>query len=243
MKLRVIITGSTGMVGEGVMLECLAHGEVEHVLVINRRPLFPSPPRTMGAQPPLPSGEGNKLEEIICPDFMDLSAIEDKFTNYNACFFCAGVTSVGKKEDEYRKLTYDLTLSFAKTISSLNKDMTFCYVSGEGTDSSERGRMMWARVKGKTENDLFKLPFKRAFAFRPGIMKPVKGQMNVPGWGRAVLWLFPLIRLAAPRHACTLKEVARAMINAASRGYAKQVLEVRDIVDLSNLSDPSNSSD
>ncbi|MFI5324544.1 MAG: NAD-dependent epimerase/dehydratase family protein [Thermodesulfobacteriota bacterium] len=232
MKLRVIITGSTGMVGEGVTLECLAHDEVEHVLVINRRPL--PAPRLRQA--------GLKLTEIIHADFTDLAPISGKLTNYNACFFCAGVTSVGKKEDEYRKLTYDLTLSFAKTISSLNKDMTFCYVSGAGTDSSERGRMMWARVKGKTENDLFRLPFKRAFAFRPVLMKPVKGQKNVPAWGRAALWLYPLIRLTAPRYACTLKEVAQAMINAASRGYGKGALEVRDIVDLSNLSDSSNSS-
>ena len=216
------------MVGEGVLLECLAHDEVEHVLVINRRPCG----RT-----------GAKLSEIIQADFTDLAPISGKLTNYNACFFCAGVTSIGKKEEEYRKLTYDLTLSFAKTISSLNKDMTFCYVSGAGTDSSERGRLMWARVKGKTENDLFKLPFKRVFAFRPVLMKPVKGQRNVPVWAHAALWLYPLIRLTAPRYACTLKEVAGAMINAASRGYWKGVLEVKDIVDLSNLSDSSNSSD
>ncbi len=220
MKLRVIITGSTGMVGEGVMLECLAQDEVEHVLVINRRPCG----RTH-----------EKLSEIICRDFTDLNAILDKLTGYNACFFCAGVSSVGKKEDEYRKLTYDLTLSFAKTLSRLNEDMIFCYVSGAGTDSSEKGRMMWARVKGKTENDLMKLPFWRVFAFRPGLMKPVKGQKNVPGWVRAALWLYPLIRLAAPRHACTLKEVAQAMINAASRGYGKGVLEVKDIVELSKF--------
>lgn len=210
------------MVGEGVLLECLNHDDVEHVLVINRKPC---------------GAIHNKLSEIIHPDFMDLIAIQDKLVNYNACFFCAGVSSLGKKEEEYRKLTYDLTLSFAKTISSLNADMTFCYVSGEGTDSSESGRMMWARVKGKTENDLMKLPFKKAYAFRPGFMQPTKGQKNVPLWGHILSWIYPALRLAFPSHVCTLKEVAQAMINAASRGYAKGVLEVKDIVDLSNLSD------
>src|SRR5476651_2638272 len=142
-KIRVIITGSTGMVGEGVMHECLLHPDVEAVLVINRKP--------DGVVHP-------KLKEIVHKDFFDLSAIEDQLKGYNACYFCLGVTSLGKKEPEYYKLTYTLTLNFAQTLVKHNPDMTFCYVSGAGTDSTESGKIMWARVKGKTENDLMKLP-------------------------------------------------------------------------------------
>jgi len=220
MKVRAIITGATGMVGEGVLLECLAHPDVEHVLVINRR---------------LCGYTHEKLSEIIHKNFYDLSPIQDKLTNYNACFFCAGVSSIGKNEDVYRKLTYDLTLSFAKTVSSVNKDMVLCYVSGEGTDSTEKGRLMWARVKGKTENDLMKLPFKKVYAFRPGFMKPVKGQKNIPSWGHIINWLYPSLKLVLPSHGCTLKEVGIAMINSVTHGFHKSVLEVEDIIDLSKL--------
>jgi uncharacterized protein YbjT (DUF2867 family) len=155
--LRAIITGATGMVGEGVLHECLQHPAVEAVLVINRKPC--------GVVHP-------KLKEIIHPDFFDLSGIQQQLKGYNACFFCLGVSSIGMKEPEYHRLTYTLTLNFAETLSKLNRDTTFCYVSGGGTDSSEKGRSMWARVKGKTENDLMKLPFKQVFAFRPGYMHP-----------------------------------------------------------------------
>ncbi len=144
MKIKAIITGVTGMVGEGVLHECLLHPDVESVLVINRKPC---------------GVKHEKLKEIIHKDFFDLSSIEDQLSGYNACYFCAGVSSVGKKEDEYKRITYDLTLNFAKTLLKLNPDMTFCYVSGVGTDSTEKGRSMWARVKGKTENDLLKLRF------------------------------------------------------------------------------------
>ena len=142
MKIKAIITGSTGMVGEGVLHVCLNSPDVESVLVINRKPCGYDHP---------------KLKEIIHKNFSDLSAIEDQLTGYNTCFFCSGVSSVGKKEDEYRKLTYDLTLGFAETLHKLNEDMFFNYVSGSGTDSSEQGRQMWSRIKGKTENDLLKL--------------------------------------------------------------------------------------
>ena len=220
MKIRAIITGATGMVGEGVLIECLNHPDVEHVLVINRKPCG----RTH-----------EKMIEIIHKDFTDLSPIQDKLTNYNACFFCAGVSSIGKKEDEYRKLTYDLTMAFAKTLSSLNTEMTFCYVSGEGTDSSESGRLMWARVKGKTENDLMKLPFKKAYAFRPGFMRQTKGQKNIPVWYPFISWLYPVGRLILSSHMCTLKEVGIAMINSCTAGCEKSVLEVRDIVKLAGM--------
>jgi hypothetical protein len=138
-KVNAILTGTTGMVGEGVLHECLLHPEVESILVINRKPCGVSHP---------------KLKEIIHTDFFDLTAIESQFTGYNACFFCLGVSSIGMKEPEYTKISYTLTMNMAQTLSKLNPGMTFCYVSGAGTDDTETGRMMWARVKGKTENDL-----------------------------------------------------------------------------------------
>ena len=153
MKIKTIITGSTGMVGEGVLHECLQHPDVESVLVINRKPC---------------GIIHDKLKEIILKDFFDLSQIENQLSGYNTCYFCAGVSSVGKKEDEYKRITYDLTMNFAKTLLRLNPEMVFTYVSGVGTDNTEKGRSMWGRVKGKTENDLLKLPFKAAYMFRPG---------------------------------------------------------------------------
>jgi putative NADH-flavin reductase len=164
MKVRAIITGATGMVGEGVLHECLMHPDVEAVLLITRKP--------SGYQHP-------KLKEIIHRNFFDLSAIESTLTNYNACYFCLGVSSIGKKEDEYYHLTYDLTMHVSEALSRLNNGMTFCYVSGGGTDSTEKGKSMWARIKGKTENDLMKLPFKKAYMFRPGYIQPTKGLTHI----------------------------------------------------------------
>ena len=160
MKINVILTGATGMVGEGVLHECLINSEVEKILVIGRK--------SCGVINP-------KLEEIIHTDFKNLSPIENQLANYNACFFCSGVSSIGKSESEYFELTYTLTLNFAKSLSKVNPDMIFCYISGAATDSSEKGRTMWARVKGKTENDLMKLQFKKVYNFRPGYMQPTKG--------------------------------------------------------------------
>ena len=179
-KIRAIITGATGMVGEGVLHECLLHPQVEAVLVINRKPC---------------GYTHSKLKEIIHSDFFNFSSIENQLIGYNACFFCLGVSSIGLKEDTYYKLTYKLTLHVAETLSKLNTDMTFCYVSGAGTDSSEKGRSMWARVKGKTENDLMKLNFKQVFAFRPGFIKPTKGLKNTLKYYRYVSWLFPIGRV------------------------------------------------
>ncbi|HTD99418.1 MAG TPA: NAD-dependent epimerase/dehydratase family protein [Mucilaginibacter sp.] len=215
MKIKTIITGATGMVGEGVLLECLNHPQIEAVLVINRK--------SCGYTHP-------KLKEVIHADFFDLSAIESQLSGYNACYFCAGVSSVGMKEPEYYKLTYTMTLNVAQTLSKLNPDMTFCYVSGAGTDSTEKGSSMWARVKGKTENDLAKLPFKQAFAFRPGLMKPTKGQKNILSLYKYLGWLYPIIHALFPGTACTLAEVGQAMINVTLHGFEKQVLEVKDIV-------------
>lgn len=214
MGIRAIVTGATGMVGEGVLFECLPHPEVEQVLVVGRRPCGVSHP---------------KLQEIVHGDFHDLSAIEDRLTGYDACFFCLGVSSIGMKEEEYRKVTYDLTMHVAETLSRLNPDMTFCYVTGGGTDSTERGRSMWARVKGKTENDLLKLPFKRAYMFRPGYMHPTKGQKNVHKWAKPLTWLYPLLRPLFSKHLLTLQEVGLAMINAARKGGGPAILNPQEI--------------
>jgi len=219
MKVRTIITGSTGMVGEGVLHECLLHPDVEHVLVINRKPC--------GATHP-------KLKEIILPDFFDLSAIRGQLINYNACFFCLGVTSVGMKEPEYYHLTYELTMNMAQILSEQNKDMVFTYVSGAGTTNNENSKSIWIRVKGKTESALMKLPFKKAYMFRPGYMQPTKGLKNTQKIYYAISWMYPLLRFLFPPFVCTLKELGLAMIHTVTLGYEKPILEVKDIVKLAN---------
>jgi uncharacterized protein YbjT (DUF2867 family) len=218
--MKVIVTGATGMVGEGVLHECLLHPEVSGVLVINRRPC--------GIQHP-------KLKEIIHADFYDFSSIRSQLGGYDGCFFCLGVSSVGMKEDKYRHLTYDLTLHVAKTLSELNPGMVFCYVSGAGTDSTEKGSSMWARVKGKTENDLMKLPFRKAYMFRPGFMKPTKGLKNTLGFYKYVSWLYPLMRPIFPKAFITLRELGLAMIQVTRAGYSKQILDGNDIVALAKV--------
>jgi len=216
-KIRAIITGATGMVGEGVLHECLLHPLVEAVLVINRRPC--------GVDHP-------KLKEIIHADFFDFSSIESQLSGYNACFFCLGVSSIGMKEEQYYRLTYTLTMHVAETLSRLNSSMTFCYVTGAGTDSTEKGRSMWARVKGKTENALMKLPFKNVYAFRPGFIKAIKGLKHVHPFYKYISWMFPIGRVLYPNGFCTLHELGLAMINVAENGYDKQVIEGKDIIAL-----------
>jgi uncharacterized protein YbjT (DUF2867 family) len=186
-------------------------------LVVNRKPCGVTNP---------------KLTEIIHQDFFNFSTIENQLKGYNACFFCLGVSSVGMKEDAYYKLTYTLTLHVAETLSKLNKDMTFCYVSGAGTDSSEKGRSMWARVKGKTENDLMKLPFKQVYAFRPGFIKPIKGLKYTNPVYKYIGWLFPIGRALYPNGFCKLKEIGLAMIHALTKGYGKNILQGDDIIEL-----------
>lgn len=213
-KINVIITGATGMVGEGVLHECLQHQDVERVLVINRKPCGVT---------------HTKLTEILHNNFFDLSGVAPQLNNYNACYFCLGVSSVGKKEEEYKRLTYDLTLHMASLLSSLNPEMIFCYVSGSGTDSTEQGRSMWARVKGKTENRLLKLPFKGAYMFRPGYIHPTKGLKNTHGYYSALSLLYPMLRAVLPKYVISLKELGLAMIHIAQTGQERAILESKDI--------------
>ena len=215
MKINAIITGATGMVGEGVLHECLLHPDVESVLVINRKPCEVA---------------HEKLKEIIHQDFFNLTPIEDQLAGYNACFFCAGTSSVGMREDEFTRITYDLTMNFAGVMVKKNPDMVFCYVSGEGTDSTEKGRIMWARVKGKTENDLLKLPFKDAYMFRPGYIQPTKGLKNAKKFYKLFVPFYPILKIIIPGHVVSLEELGKAMINVTLWGSDEKILECREIV-------------
>lgn len=215
--MKVIITGATGMVGEGVLLECLDNYAVKKVLMINRKPSAIKHP---------------KLEELIVLDFMQLDRYADVLRNYDACFYCAGVSSVGMNEIKYTYVTYDTTLAFARTLSEINPDMVFNFVTGSHTDTSENGKVMWARVKGKTENDLMKLPFRGQYNFRPGFMKPFKEQQNIKTFFKIIMPLFPIL---FPKKSLTLKDVGQAMINTVKEGYPKQILEIEDIKILAEL--------
>jgi len=212
--IKIILTGATGMVGEGVLHECLSHPAIKEILTINRRPSGITHP---------------KLKELIHSNFYDFSTIENQLKGYDACLFCLGVSSVGMKEERFYELTYKLTMHVAHTISKINPGSIFCYISGAGTDSTEKGRTMWARVKGKTENDLMKLPFGQVYNFRPGILTPTKGLKNTLGFYKYLGWLIPMIKLFGPNLVSSLKELGLAMINATTKGYEKNILEVKDI--------------
>ena len=217
MGLKVIITGTTGMVGKGVLLECLEHPAVSEVLIINRS--------SIGMQHP-------KLKELIHKDFYNLQPVREQLQGYDACFFCLGVSSVGMSEEAYAKPTYDLTLHFAETV--INADMTFIYVSGSGTDSTEKGSIMWARVKGKTENALLKMPFKAAYIFRPGVILPVKGvKSKTPLYNFFYVIMRPIFPLMSKMNSVTdSAKVGQAMINVALHGSDKVHLENKDINEL-----------
>ncbi|WP_441238721.1 NAD-dependent epimerase/dehydratase family protein [Bradyrhizobium sp. 930_D9_N1_4] len=216
--MRVIIFGATGMVGQGVLRECLIDPGIESVLAIGRSPT---------------GVRSAKLTEITHGDFTDYSAIEAQLTGYDACFFCLGVSSIGLSEERYRHLTYDITLAAATTLARLNPQMTLTYVTGLRTDSTEQGSRMWARVKGKTENDLLKLPFKAAYMFRPGAIQPLHGVRSKTAWVQAiytVTWpLWPVLRRISPSLVTSTEQMGRAMIHVAREGYPRKVLEMEDI--------------
>jgi len=215
MSLKVIITGTTGMVGEGVLLQCLQNPQVEKVLAISRKP--------NGHYHP-------KLEELIHGDLSDLSAIEEQLAGYDACFFCAGISSVGVSKEEYERITYELTLAFAQTLAKLNPEMTFTYVSGQGTDGTEKGSSHWARIKGKTENDLHKLPFRQIFSYRPGVMKPTaKNSLHVLSAYKYFGWIYPIGRTLFPNGFNTLAEVGDSMVNITLKGFDKFILNGKEI--------------
>jgi uncharacterized protein YbjT (DUF2867 family) len=215
--MRVIILGATGMVGQGVLRECLLDADIEEVLVIGRT--------ATGRVHP-------KLREIVRDDLFDLSTVEGQLAGYDACFFCLGVSSAGMSEAAYRRITYDLTVSVARTLAGRNPDLRFLYVSGQGTDSTERGRMMWARVKGQTENALLAMPFE-AYMLRPGYIQPMHGVRSKTRLYRMIYAVaapvYPLIRAFLPRYATTTDHIGRAMITIARTGAPKRVLETRDI--------------
>ena len=215
--MKVILFGATGMVGQGVLRECLLDQDVEILLAVGRSQTGQSHP---------------KLQEIMVQDLSILNPISEKLAGYDACFFCLGVSAAGMKEAEYRRLTYDLTLSVAATLLDRNPAMILIYVSGTGTDSTEHGRMMWARVKGKTENALLRMPFKAAYMFRPGYIQPLHGVRTKTNWYRMfyriLAPLYPLLKLM-PKYVTTTECVGRAMIRVAKEGFDKSILESRDI--------------
>jgi uncharacterized protein YbjT (DUF2867 family) len=216
--MRTIIFGATGMVGQGVLRACLASGEVESVRVVGRS--------ASGVTHP-------KLQELVRPDLYDYSGVAGELTGYDACFFCLGVSAAGMSEADYHHVTYDLTLAAARALLAVNPDMTFCYVSGAGTDSTEKGRIMWARVKGQTENALAALGFRRTYMFRPGYIQPLDGIRSKTASYRVIYAvmgpLYPVWRALFPSHVTTTEKVGVAMIRVALTGFDKRVLENRDI--------------
>uniref|UniRef100_UPI000946ED3C epimerase n=2 Tax=Pseudomonadota TaxID=1224 RepID=UPI000946ED3C len=212
--MKVLVFGATGMVGFGVLRECLLAPDVEEVVAVGRRP--------SGQQHP-------KLRDLVLPDMYDYTAAEPRLTGFDACFFCLGVSSVGMKEDAYRRVTYDLTLAAATVLARLNPEMTFAYVTGAGTDSSERGRSMWARVKGATENALLKLPFGAAYMFRPGAIQPLHGaNTKTPLYKAGIVLLTPVFGLARrlwPHLVTTTENMGLAMLAVARHGASKRVLD------------------
>ena len=219
--MKIILFGATGMVGQGVLREALRAPDVEQVLVVGRSPT---------------GNEHPKVRELVHRDFTDFSGVEAELAGYDACFFCLGVSAAGMKEVDYRRVTYDFALAAAKVLARVSPDMTFVYVSGTGTDSSEKGGAMWARVKGETENALLGLPFRAAYMFRPAFIQPVHGERSKTRLYRiiyvATSWLFPVLRWAFPRYVTTTEQVARAMLRVAREGAPAKVLENAEITRL-----------
>jgi uncharacterized protein YbjT (DUF2867 family) len=216
--MKVVLFGATGMVGSGVLLECLDSARVESVLAVSRSVTGRSHP---------------KLREIVHTDFLEFKTISAHFSGADACFFCLGVSSAGMREKDYTRLTHDVTLAAANVLLSVSPRLTFVFVSGQGTDSTERGRSMWARVKGKTENDLLAMPFRAAYMFRPGYIQPMRGVRSRTRAYQAAYsvsrWLYPLLRALIPRSVTTTVNIGRAMIEVAAEGYSKSILDPADI--------------
>jgi uncharacterized protein YbjT (DUF2867 family) len=215
--MKVLICGATGMVGQGAVRECMMDPEVELVAAIGRTAV---------------EAQSAKLKQIVHRDLSSYAGVEAELAGFDACFFCLGVSSSGMKEAEYTRLTYGFTLAAAETLSRVNPGMTFIYVSGSGTDSSEKGRVMWARVKGRTENALLRLPLS-AYMFRPGFIQPLDGiQSKTPSYRifyKVLGPLLPMLRWALPNQVLTTREIGQAMLAVAKRGYEKRVLETKDI--------------
>src|ERR1700693_2399682 len=220
--MRVLLFGASGMVGQGVLRECLLDSEVASVVTVVRRPT---------------GRKRAKLTEGVHSDLATLATLEPQLTAFDACFFTAGVSALGMSEQEYTRVTFDMTLGVAKTLLRTSPDLTFVYVSGAGTDSSEKGRMMWARVKGRTENALLSLPFRAAYMFRPGAIMPLHGIRSSTRWYNvvyaAIRPIYPLLRRVAPTMITTTEQLGRAMLAVARNGYATHVLEMADINRLS----------
>ncbi len=216
--MRVLLFGATGMVGQGVLRECLLNPDVESVVAVLRN--------ATGQQHP-------KLHELPHGDFLDFSSIENQLSGFDACFFCLGVSSAGISEENYQRITYSFTLAAALVLVKLNPTMTFIYISGAGADSSERGRSMWARVKGKTENHLLRLPFHAAYIFRPGLIVPLHGIQSKTRLYRAFYTLLgpllPALQGRFPKYVTTTEQIGRAMLKVARHGWPKPILETSDI--------------
>jgi uncharacterized protein YbjT (DUF2867 family) len=215
--MKVLIFGATGMVGQGVLRECLRAADVDQIVTVGRR--------AAGVDSP-------KVLERVVEDLSSYAGVEGQLAGFDACFFCLGVSSSGMKEADYERISYGLTLAAAEPLSRLNPEMTFIYVSGAGTDSTEKGRTMWARVKGRTENALLRLPFK-AYMFRPGIIEPLDGiESKTPAYRifyKVAKPLLPLLRWALPNQILSTREIGQAMLAVARRGYGKRILETGDI--------------
>jgi uncharacterized protein YbjT (DUF2867 family) len=222
--MKVLLFGATGMVGQGVLRECLLDPNVQWIETIGRS--------ATGAKNP-------KLREIVHQDLLHYQPIESALSGFDACFFCLGVSSSGMAEKDYERLTYGITMAAAETLCRLNPKMTFVYVSGAGTDSSEQGRSMWARVKGRTENGLLRLPFAAAYMFRPGIIEPLDGIKSKTAAYRVFYALakplLPLFRRALPNQILTTRQIGRAMLAVARNGSPKRILESRDIRAVASL--------
>jgi len=216
--MKVAIFGATGMIGAGALLECLDDSRVQSVLVVGRR--------SSGVHHP-------KVREILHTDFFNYEPLQHHFAECDACFFCLGVSAATMSEAAYHHLTYDLTLTAAQSMVAAGSDLTFCYVSGAGTDSTERSRIMWARVKGKTENALLRMPFKAAYMLRPAFIQPLRGVQSGTRLYRSLYTvlgpLYPVLHRLLPRHTTTTVNVGRALIHLAAEGYSRQMVSTADI--------------